>query len=116
MKWRRTRRMGVGLAGQRQHLIIDADDTLWENNIYFERAFDAFVEFLDHSSLSPLEIRDVLDEIELVNNKIHGYGSLNFARNMRECYERLVEREIEPDAAGTIMGLAEGIMNHPLQL
>jgi len=27
----------------RQHLIIDADDTLWENNIYFERAFDQFV-------------------------------------------------------------------------
>lgn len=23
----------------RQHLLIDADDTLWENNIYFEQAF-----------------------------------------------------------------------------
>lgn len=23
----------------RQHLIFDADDTLWENNIYFERIF-----------------------------------------------------------------------------
>ena len=37
----------------RQYLIIDADDTLWENNIYFERAFDEFVEYLDHSTLSP---------------------------------------------------------------
>ena len=36
----------------RQYLIIDADDTLWENNIYFERAFDEFVEYLDHSTLS----------------------------------------------------------------
>jgi putative hydrolase of the HAD superfamily len=34
----------------RQHLIVDADDTLWENNIYFERAFEEFVAFLDHSS------------------------------------------------------------------
>ena len=34
----------------RQHLIIDADDTLWENNIYFERAFDEFCDFLAHSS------------------------------------------------------------------
>ena len=33
--------------------MIDADDTLWENNIYFEHAFDEFVEFLDHSSLTP---------------------------------------------------------------
>ena len=36
-----------------QFLLIDADDTLWENNIYFERAFDEFVAFLDHSSLTP---------------------------------------------------------------
>ena len=36
-----------------QFLMIDADDTLWENNIYFERAFEEFVDFLDHSSLAP---------------------------------------------------------------
>ncbi len=41
----------------RQQLLIDADDTLWENNIYFEQAFDDFVAFLDHSSLTPMEIR-----------------------------------------------------------
>lgn len=37
-----------------QYLIFDADDTLWENNIYFERAFDEFVDFLDHSTLTPV--------------------------------------------------------------
>ena len=35
-----------------QYLLIDADDTLWENNIYFERAFDEFVAFLDHSAMT----------------------------------------------------------------
>ena len=40
----------------RQHLIIDADDTLWENNIFFEQAFDEFVAFLDHSRLSPPQV------------------------------------------------------------
>jgi len=39
-----------------QHLLIDADDTLWENNIYFERAFDEFVAYLDHSAMSPGEV------------------------------------------------------------
>src|ERR1019366_7553039 len=62
----------------RQNLIIDADDTLWENNIYFERAFEEFVAFLDHSSMSPREVRDILDEMERVNARIHGYGSVNF--------------------------------------
>ena len=70
----------------RQHLIIDADDTLWENNIYFERAFEEFVDFLGHSSMTPREVRDVLDEIEAANAKIHGYGSLNFARNLHQTY------------------------------
>ena len=37
------------------NLLIDADDTLWENNIYFERAFEEFVDFLDHSTLSPAD-------------------------------------------------------------
>ena len=75
-------------------LIFDADDTLWENNIYFERAFDQFVDFLDHSHLTPPQIRDVLNEIELVNAKIHGYGSINFGRNLQQAYQHLVQREI----------------------
>ena len=49
----------------RQHLIVDADDTLWENNIYFERAFDEFTAFLAHSSLDAGEVRAALDEIEM---------------------------------------------------
>ena len=50
----------------RQHLIVDADDTLWENNIYFERAFDDFIDFLDHSTLKPGEVRAVLDATQAV--------------------------------------------------
>jgi putative hydrolase of the HAD superfamily len=68
----------------RQFLIIDADDTLWENNVYFERAFEEFVSYLDHSSMTAREIREVLDEIEEANAKLHGYGTLNFARNLRQ--------------------------------
>ena len=73
---------------ERQHLIIDADDTLWENNIYFERAFDEFCEFLAHSCMPAADVRAVLDEIETVNSKIHGYGTENFARNLTECYQQ----------------------------
>jgi putative hydrolase of the HAD superfamily len=101
---------------QRQHLIVDADDTLWENNIYFERAFDDFVAYLDHSSLNAREIRDVLDAIEAVNAKTHGYGSLNFARNLRQTYERLCEREIGEADLRTVMGFAERILDCPIEV
>src|SRR5260221_1124165 len=100
----------------RQHLIVDADDTLWENNIYFERAFDEFTEFLAHSSLQPEQIRAILDEIELANAKIHGYGSKNFGRNLRECYQRLCEREVADGDLVTVMSFAERILECPMEV
>jgi putative hydrolase of the HAD superfamily len=97
-------------------LIVDADDTLWENNIYFERAFEDFVTFLDHSSLTARQVRDVLDEIEDANNKIHGYGSLNFGRNLRQCYQRLAERKIREEDLNTVLGFAERILDCPMEV
>src|SRR4029077_15679805 len=97
-------------------LIFDADDTLWENNIYFESAFDDFVEFLAHSSLTPPQIREVLNEIELVNSKIPGYGSRNFGRNLQQAYQHLAEREIRPDDLEHVMSLAERILPQPIEL
>jgi putative hydrolase of the HAD superfamily len=101
---------------ERQHLIIDADDTLWENNIYFERAFDEFYDFLAHSSMSAVEVRAVLDEIETVNSKIHGYGAENFARNLAECYDKLVEREVRSEDLPQVMSFAKRIVHHPMEL
>jgi putative hydrolase of the HAD superfamily len=45
-------------------LLIDADDTLWENNIYFERAIAGFIAFLDHHQHAPAEVRHVLNQCE----------------------------------------------------
>ena len=100
----------------RQFLIVDADDTLWENNIYFERAFEEFVDFLDHSSMAPGEVRNVLDAIETVNAKIHGYGSLNFARNLRQTYEKLCERHIHDLDIERVMSFAERILECPMEV
>jgi putative hydrolase of the HAD superfamily len=101
---------------QRQNLIVDADDTLWENNIYFERAFDDFCNFLAHSSLSPDEVRAVLDEIEIVNNKTHGYGTANFTRNLTQCYHKLVERDVSAEDLPQIMSFTEQILHHPIEI
>jgi putative hydrolase of the HAD superfamily len=99
-----------------QTLIIDADDTLWENNIYFEQAWEEFLDFLSHSSLSPKQTRDIFDEIEIANIKIHGYGAMNFARNMVQCYQHLVERQIEPGDLARVMGFADRILHQPIEM
>ncbi len=100
----------------RQFLMIDADDTLWENNIYFEKAFAEFVEYLDHATLSAAEIREVLDEIELANARIHGYGSLNFGNNLRQCYQHLAGRDVREEDLRTVMSFAERILDCPMQV
>jgi putative hydrolase of the HAD superfamily len=100
----------------RQHLIFDADDTLWENNVYFEEAFEQFCNYLAHSSLSPEQVRDVLDEIERVNAKIHGYGSKNFARNLAECFHHLSERDVSERDIEAVREFALQILNRPPQL
>ena len=97
----------------RQHLIFDADDTLWENNIYFEDAFNRFCQYLAHSSMTPAQVRVVLDEIEMVNAKIHGYGSKNFARNLGQCFRHLAEREFSERDLDAVRQFAYDILDKP---
>ena len=100
----------------RLNLLIDADDTLWENNIYFEQAFADFCGFLDHSAMTPREVRAILDEIEIANTRVHGYGALNFGRNLRECYARLAERQVRDEDLETVSRFASRIFEAPMVL
>jgi putative hydrolase of the HAD superfamily len=99
-----------------RHLFIDADDTLWENNVYFEKAFAQFAELLNHSSMTPAEVRKALDDIEHVNRVLYGYGARQFGKNMQQCYQNLVERDCTEEDLEKVMEIALGIMNHPLVL
>jgi putative hydrolase of the HAD superfamily len=94
------------------HLLIDADDTLWENNIYFEQAIHAFITFLNHSQLTPGEVRAVLDDVE----RLMGYGSANFTRSLVETYRRLAERLPSDEDVQQVRQFGEQLRSHPLQL
>ena len=72
-----------------QTLLLDADDTLWENNIYFERAIAAFISCLDHHEYSPDEVRLKLNEVERETILSHGYGVSSFRQSLITCFERL---------------------------
>ena len=100
----------------RQFLLIDGDDTLWENNVYFEQAIEAFIDFLAHSSMSRDQVRAALDEVERMNVRVHGYGSASFTKNLRETYERLTERDLGPQDIEHVMQLGERIAGQPVTL
>jgi putative hydrolase of the HAD superfamily len=100
----------------RDWLLLDADDTLWENNVYFEQAFEQFVEFLAHSTLSAAQIRAVLDEIEIANIKLHGYGAENFGRNLQQCYQKLAEKPYSDGELETVLFFARAILERPMEV
>ena len=100
----------------RQFLLIDGDDTLWENNVYFEQAIEGFIDFLDHSTMSRDQVRAALDEIERMNVPVHGYGSAAFTKNLRQTYERLAERDLRPDDIEHVLQLGQQIARQPVTL
>ena len=100
----------------RQWLLIDADDTLWENAVYFEEAIAEFTDFLAHTALSAAEVRETLDEIEMASIRIHGYGSKSFARNLKACFERLAERHYCDADLERVVAIGESIIERPIEL
>ena len=103
-------------ATSRQFLLIDGDDTLWENNIYFEQAIEAFIDFVGHSTMTREQVRAALDEVERMNVHVHGYGSAAFTKNLQQTYERLAERDVQPQDIEHVMQLGQRIAGQPLTL
>ncbi len=99
-----------------QTLLIDADDTLWENNIYFERAIAAFISFLNHHKYTPAQVRQTLNAVERETILAHGYGLSSFTRSLVSCYERLSPEPVTEDKIRRVRGFARAIAEQEIEL
>ena len=99
-----------------QTLLIDADDTLWENNIYFERAIAAFISYLNHHEYSPEEVRTALNAVERETILAHGYGLTSFTRSLVACYERLSPGPITEHNILRVRSFARHISEQEIEL
>ncbi len=99
-----------------QNLLIDADDTLWENNIYFEKAIADFISFLDHKTHTADEVRLVLWDVERELIRQQGYGMHSFANALVGCFERLSVDRVTPHLHEQIKAIAYKIAEHPMEL
>src|SRR5258708_3907994 len=99
-----------------QTLLIDADDTLWENNIYFERAIANFISFLNHHEYSAVQVREVLNDVERECIVSHGYGLHSFSHALVRTFERLAVEPLTPALHETISGFAHAIAEHPVEI
>jgi putative hydrolase of the HAD superfamily len=99
-----------------QTLLIDADDTLWENNVYFERAIAAFISYLDHHTYTPAEVREALNAVERETILAHGYGLTSFTRSLVTCFERLSTEPVTEDKRERVIGFAHTISEQEIEL
>jgi putative hydrolase of the HAD superfamily len=99
-----------------QTLLIDADDTLWENNIYFERAIGNFISFLNHREYAPERVRLILNDVERESILTHGYGLHSFAHSLVETFEKLSVDPVTPELHERIRSFAHQIADHPIEI
>ena len=100
----------------RQNLMIDADDTLWENNIYFERAIASFISCLDHRVHTREEVREHLNACERITIAKYGYGLQSFRRSLIDCFEQLSHGPLTPEKHARIVSFTQAIASHEIEL
>lgn len=104
------------LTGSPQTLLIDADDTLWENNIYFERAIASFISLLNHHTCTADEVREHLICIERVTITERGYGVHSFRQSLVTCFEQLSGQPVAPEQHRRICSFAQTIVDQEIEL
>lgn len=87
---------------RRHTLLIDADDTLWENNVFFEKTIEDFISLVECSGYTRAYIRHILNETERKNIRQYGYGVRCFGRSLEETYLKLAEHMAQRETLAKI--------------
>jgi putative hydrolase of the HAD superfamily len=88
-------------------LIIDADDTLWETEIYYEQCISDFGRRMAEMGFDREEAERTVDEVEHERVLLAGYGPHEFSHNLVLAYERLCERYGYPVEEGVVSDVRE---------
>jgi putative hydrolase of the HAD superfamily len=72
-------------------LFVDADDTLWENNVYFEAVVAHYIEIATRYGTTPADARARLLDIERERTRQFGYGIDNFQASLEAACQTLLD-------------------------
>lgn len=98
---------------QGQVLLIDADDTLWEENLHYERAIAAFVRVVMPFGYPDEHVRRQLDLAERQNIGRRGYGAGSFSFTLEEVYLALAGQRAEVAQLHEIRRIARQLIEVP---
>ena len=96
-------------------IAFDADDTLWHNETYYQQAKMQFTQLL--SKYQDQEYaRRMLDEIEVHNIDIYGYGTKMFSLSMIETAIELSDGKIKGSEIGQIIDISKEMLTNDVEL
>ena len=96
-----------------KQIIFDADDTLWENNIYYVRASNDFYDLLGKAGFSRREVEKEFDALEIKVVEELGYGSKNFVIILEELFNRYDKRNGKNLDQGKFKDIVSRFSDHP---
>jgi putative hydrolase of the HAD superfamily len=103
-------------SGEARVLLIDADDTLWENSVYYERVIQAAINLLERIGVNVQSFQAALDAAERRRIPLQGYGTVNFTHSLVKTFQAFLPPGSEPGLAEQIEKLSLGILEHPVEV
>ena len=94
---------------------FDADDTLWHNEVYFERVHERYRELLAHYHEAATVDR-TLFATEMRNLPLYGYGAKGFMLSAIETAVELTKGKISAEEIRQLIVLGHGMLAHPVEL
>lgn len=98
-----------------QTLLLDADDTLWENNIYFERAIAAFYALAAPEGGDCVAMRARINQEERCVIAEYGYGLESFRLALSRAFQALKPERWNAAAESAVSELAAKIATEPIE-
>lgn len=95
---------------------LDADDTLWHSEVYFERTQRRFTELVSRYTPAEVDVDAFLTDVEHRNLARYGYGIKGFTLSMVEAAIEVTDGAIGTDEVAQILASGRAMLDHPVDL
>jgi putative hydrolase of the HAD superfamily len=96
-------------------IAFDADDTLWDNEAYFQEIEHKFCELLEDYLPAHALSRELL-QTEVTNLSLYGYGIKGFILSLIETALRISDKTIPLEVIEKILGFGKELLQKPVYL
>ncbi|MCK5065725.1 MAG: HAD family hydrolase [Candidatus Fermentibacteraceae bacterium] len=96
-------------------LILDADDTLWESALFFERTEHDFLELMHSLGFEREPIRNIVHSRDIARLAVTGYGARPYISTLLQILTELIP-EVPSWVHATFRDIKSALLEHPVIL